>query len=113
MSGFTIAWLTIGGSAICGAAVLYMLLRRLDKPLLRALVITLTLTFFLVPAPVPNFETQLAPAFVVLIFEAFFQIDGSPQVSLRILALSLAAAATVTLLGHYLWSRRAPAPDAD
>lgn len=111
MNAYGIAWLVIGGSALAGAAVLYLLLRKLKRPLLRAMIISLTLTFFLIPAPVPNYEAQLAPAFVVLIFETFFQIDGAPAVSMRILGLGLGAAALLTWLAHYLLARgRAVSP---
>ncbi len=111
MSAYAIAWLVISGSALFGAVVLYLLLRKWQRPLLRALIISLTLTFFLLPAPVPNHEAQLAPAFVVLVFETFFQIDGAPTVSMRILALGLCAAALLTWLVHYLLKRgRAMAP---
>ena len=33
--------------------------------------------FFFTPAPLPAHDEQLAPAFVVVIFENFFQTQGS------------------------------------
>lgn len=111
MNGTEIAWLVIGASGCLGAAVLYYLLRGLKRQGLRLLLVALTLTLFLVPAPVPAHPEQLAPAFVVAIFEAFFQIDGAPEVSLRILVIALTLVTLLTLVGRYFFSRyykRAP-----
>ena len=41
------------------------------------------ITIFPLPAPVPNFSETQAPAFVVMIFEAFFQRAGAPEESMR------------------------------
>ncbi len=105
LSAYAIAWLVIAVSAVAGGALLAHVLRPLGKPLLRALLVSMAITFFAVPAPVPGFAEQLAPAFVVCIFEFFFQIDGSPQVSLRILGVALSLAGLLTCLGWFLLSR--------
>ena len=109
MGGYTIAWVVIALSAVCGAAVLYWLLRDHSNPLFRNIIIAVALAFFVVPAQVPGYPAQLAPAFVVCIFEAFFQIDGSPAASLRVLLLSMAVAALLALATHYLLRRRGAA----
>ena len=45
--------------------------------------------FFVTPAPLPAHEGQLAPAFVVVIFENFFQTQGKPEEAFWILTISI------------------------
>ena len=45
--------------------------------------------FFVTPAPLPAHDEQLAPAFVVVIFENFFQTQGRPEDAFRILTVSI------------------------
>ena len=47
--------------------------------------------FFVTPAPLPAHDEQLAPAFVVVIFEFFFQTQGSPEEAVWILIISISA----------------------
>jgi len=108
MSAYTLAWSVIVLAAAGGAVVLYGLLRHFSNSLIRKVIVAMAVAFFVVPAPVPEYSGQLAPAFVVCIFEAFFQIDGSPAASLRILLISIAAAAGLAIAAHYLLRRRVP-----
>ena len=45
--------------------------------------------FFITPAPLPAHNEQFAPAFVVLIFENFFQTQGNPEEAFWILTISI------------------------
>ena len=45
--------------------------------------------FFVTPAPLPAHDGQLAPAFVVVIFENFFQTQGKPEEAFWILTISI------------------------
>ncbi len=108
MGAYTIAWMIVAAAAASGAGVLYYLLRNYANSLIRNLIVALSLAFFVVPAPLPNYPEQLAPAFVVCIFEAFFQIDGSPAVSLRILGISMLLAAVLVIAAHFALQRFAP-----
>ena len=45
--------------------------------------------FFVTPAPLPAHDEQLAPAFVVVIFEKFFQTQGRPEEAFWILTISV------------------------
>ena len=45
--------------------------------------------FFVTPAPLPAHDEQLAPAFVVVIFENFFQTQGRPEEAFWILTISV------------------------
>ena len=101
MDGYLIAWLVVAGGAVGVAVALFALLRR-SHVLVRRLLIAAALAIMLLPAPVPGYAEQLAPAFVVCVFEAFFQIDGSPGQSLRVLLIGVAAVLLLTALGHYL-----------
>lgn len=106
MSAHSIAWWVIIVAALVGAGTFYYLLRNVGKPLLRLLAVTLTTAFFIVPAPVPGYAEQLAPAFVVCVFELFFQTEGQPEVSLRILLTALGLTGLLTWVGHrYLTSK--------
>ena len=106
MSAFAIAWIIIVACALAVAAILFRLLRNIDKPLIRTLLIAVLVTFFIAPAPVPGYPEQWAPAFMVCIFEAFFQIDGAPQVSLRILLLAIGVVGLLVWMASVLLSRR-------
>ena len=43
--------------------------------------------FFITPAPLPAHNEQFAPAFVVVIFEKFFQTQGNPEEAFWILTI--------------------------
>ena len=105
MGAYSIAWIIIIVCALGGAGVLYWLLRGFSKPLIRNLIIALAVVFFVVPAPLPGYPEQLAPAFVVGIFEAFFQIDGAPMVSIRIMLVSMTLAAGLVAASHFVLAR--------
>ena len=105
MNAYAIAWIIIVLSLLAGAGTLFYLLKNVQQTLLRVMPISLTVAFFLTPAPVPGHTEQLAPAFVVCIFETFFQIEGEPQVSLRILLLALAVVGFLTWLANMLKSK--------
>ncbi len=106
MSAETIAWMIIFGAAAVGATALYFLFRSIDNLLIKKIIIGLSLAFFLTPAPIPQHPEGWAPAFVVCIFEAFFQIDGSPGVSLRLLLLGCAVISAVVIGAHFFSARR-------
>ncbi len=112
MDGYLIAWLVVALGAVGIGVGLFLLLRRTNA-LARRLLIAAALAAMLLPAPVPGHAEQLAPAFVVCIFEAFFQIDGAPGQSLRVLLIGLAAVLLLTVLGHYLILRYYARSDSD
>jgi len=99
------AWVLILCLAMLGGCVLYYLLRGIEKRYVRVVIAALTVTFFAVPAPVPGYESQISPAFIVLIFETFFQIDGKPEASLRILGLSMLLVIILVGFGHWIFQR--------
>lgn len=100
MNGYALAWIVIAFAAAGGAGALHFVLRG-ARPLLRHALIVFALGFFLLPAPVPNYDGNMAPAFVVAIFELFFQADGRPGIALRILGLGLTAMVGMVCAAHY------------
>lgn len=107
MENYTTAWVVIVVAGLIGAFGLLRLLKNLRWQFFRWLASLMALTFFVTPAPVPNFEDAIAPAFLVLIFEAFFQINGEPAVSLRILGLALFTVLILTTAGYFVARQKA------
>ena len=61
----------------------------------------------LVPAPVPGYSANLAPAFVVAIFESLFVAEGRPRAALVILTVAFVGTALATIfLGRALAGRK-------
>lgn len=109
MSGQSIAWTIIGFATLLGAVAMWVTFSRHQiGGLLRTSIVTLLIALFLVPAPVPNYETELAPAFIVLIFETFFQIEGQPQGSIRNLLIGFVMALGLSFFAHFMLRRFAP-----
>ena len=108
--GYTYAWVVVLVSGFIGAFGLWKLCSRSRFGLLKWLASMVALAFFLTPVAVPNYPEQIAPAFVVAVFEILFQTNGEPQGSLRILGLSLATVSLATIVIYYL-TQRSKAPD--
>ena len=95
------AWLVIAMAGLLGSAGLFYLTRGIGNASLRWIFRVTPLLLMVAPAPVPNYDGQLAPAFVVLIFESLFQSEGEPVISaLILLAAMLIAVAVGLLLGR-------------
>ena len=97
----TAAWILIAGGGLVGGFCFYYAVvlcfrtssdKRRSKVKRFGLYLAAALTcFFVTPAPVPTHDGQLAPAFVVVIFENFFQTEGAPEVAVWILIISISA----------------------
>lgn len=94
-ANYSTAWLVIGVAAVLGALCLNHLLAKLGgkhnvyvRCLRWAFVVTV-LAAFTLPAPVPNAEAVFAPAFIVIIFEAAFQAQGTPEEAVRLMISTL------------------------
>ena len=59
------------------------------------------LSLLLVPAPIPGYPGDLAPAFLVALFESLFQADGKPLVALRLLGIG--SIVGVVLASAIIW----------
>ena len=95
----TAAWILIAAGGLLGGLCLYFSVvlcfrnssdKRRSKVKRFGLYLAAALTcFFVTPAPLPAHDEQLAPAFVVVIFENFFQTQGKPEEAFWILAISI------------------------
>ncbi len=99
------AWVVAGVSALLGTLALARAWRGLRLPWLRLWLSWLIPVLLLLPAPIPGYEGNFAPAFVVFIFEWLFQRSGSPQAAGRIL-LAGTGLVTAGVLGWYLLRHR-------
>ena len=99
------AWILIAAGGLVGGLCFYysVLLcfrnssdKRRSKAKRFGLYLAAALTcFFITPAPLPAHNEQFAPAFVVVIFENFFQTQGNPEEAFWILTISIS---TLSLL---------------
>lgn len=103
MAGEFVAWGVALASAAAAAAILWALTKRLGWGFRRVWLLCTSLALMLTPAPVPGFDGHLAPAFIVLLFEALFQHQGNPGPSFKLLLASCLAAAA--LAGLWAWLR--------
>lgn len=105
-SSYQISWLVLFLGSLVVSYITYQWLRRrlsVFSSLCCGLVVAL---FFLVPAPVPGYSGYYAPAYIVLIFESLFQIEGSPAYSGQILTLSLVGLMVIFFAGRYLFRNK-------
>ena len=93
------AWILIAAGGLVGGFCSYYSVvlcfrnssdRRRSKVKRFGLYLAAALTcFFVTPAPLPAYDERLAPAFVVVIFENFFQTQGKPEEAFWILTISI------------------------
>ena len=106
MTDYSLAWTIISVAALGGAISTWFLLRSLSSLALKAGLIAALLGLFLAPTQVPQAPEVLAPAFVVVVFEAFFQIDGTPMPALMSLMATTIAAVVIALVAVFIWQRK-------
>ena len=92
MSGYPLAWLIILVMAATGTVAMFFLTRPMRPGLFRTLLRVSPGILLVIPAPVPGYGGQLAPAFVVLVFEGLFQRDGNVFGAFAALAVGVALA---------------------
>lgn len=102
---YTWAWIVAAAGTLIAVLALGQAWRGLPLRGLRRWLTWLIPVWLLVPAPVPGYEGQLAPAFVVFIFEWLFQPEGAPATAGRILLLSTCVV-TAFFLVFWLFRRR-------
>lgn len=97
MSPYEIAWLVAGAAGLLGTLTMVFWTRHMIHGWLRRCLCVLPVLLLLVPAGIPDFPGNYAPAFVVAVFEALFQVDGQPLAALRILVLTLVVGLVVVV----------------
>ena len=74
---YALAWLVIGVAGLMGTLGLFFLTRSVAHAGLRWVLRLLPLCLMVAPAPVPDYEGHIAPAFIVFTFESLFQAQGT------------------------------------
>ena len=111
---YGMAWVVIVFAGLLGSVFLFYLTRGMRTPSLKWIVRVLPALLMMVPAPIPNFPGELAPAFVVLIFESLFQASGEPGTSgLILLATALIGLALGLLIARLIGSKAMPTANAE
>jgi hypothetical protein len=111
---YEMAWVVIAAAGLLGSGFLFYLTHGMRTGSLKWIVRVLPALLMMVPAPVPNYPGELAPAFVVLIFESLFQTSGEPGTSgLILLATGLFGLALGLLIARLTGSKAAPAANAE
>ena len=102
MNPYTTAWLVAGIAGLLGTVAMLVLTRNLSSAWLRRVLSWLPALLLLLPAEVPGFPGNYAPAFVVLIFEGLFQVDGKPMAAARTLVVAgLVGLVMITAAGRF------------
>jgi len=105
---YTYAWLVVSGAGLLGCIGWFILTRGIANTRLRMILRVLPPVLMLVPAPVPNYDGQLAPAFIVVLFESIFQAKGEPMIAAGIL---LTAGIVAVIMGFLLGRPKATSAD--
>ena len=106
MTPYLIGWVVLVGASFLLSLVAFNWLRLLIGFFSSFLMSTLLFVLFTVPVPIPNYEEYFAPAYVVFIFETFFQIKGSSKMSAQVLILALVSAFFLMMAGRYLSDKK-------
>ena len=106
MTTYWIGWVVLVGASFAVSLVVFYWLRLLLGFFSSFLMSMLLFVLLTVPAPIPNYEGYFAPAYVVFIFETFFQIKGSSKMSAQVLILALVSAFILMMTGRYLSNRK-------
>lgn len=101
MTPYQLAWLVVVAAGIGGTALLFVATRRLRHPWLRSLIRYAPAVALMTPAPVPAYPDQIAPAFIVVMFEGLFQSEGAPRQALVILLAALVVLTLIVSLVHW------------
>ncbi len=111
MTGPTIGWVVVVLAAIGLVVSIYGFFRKSRLKVVLFFCLIVLLSMLLVPAPVPGYPGDLAPAFLVALFELLFQADGKTLVAVRLLGIGfivgvVLASAMVWIAGRWLgrWS---------
>ncbi len=103
---YVIAWIVVLLAGLGGLIGVYVLTRSIPSLFPRTLVRSLITVWMLIPAPVPHYDGQYAPAFIVVMFEWLLQSNGDPSVAVRILIAATLVVVGLVSLAHGLKNYR-------
>ncbi len=112
MSGFDgiEAWLVYGLASLVAFVAWCALCSRIGSVTVRDVLRVLAFAAMVTPAPVPGYPGQLAPAWLVVLFETFLQREGDPLPAATLLVISIVALLAVVAGWRYFRSGAAPLP---
>ena len=101
MTPYLIGWSILIGASFLLSLVAFFWSRSVLGFFSGFLLSTMVFVFLTIPAPIPNYQGYFAPAYVVFIFETFFQTKGSSTLSGQVLILALLTAFLLMMAGRY------------
>ncbi|MEM1436792.1 MAG: hypothetical protein AAGG11_22280 [Pseudomonadota bacterium] len=102
VDSYGMAWIVVFSAGLATLGCWFLLTRPVPWPWLRTSLRCVVAAWLLLPAPVPGYDGQYAPAFIVALFEFAFQKDGAPQEALQILGIGTAVVLALLLLAFLL-----------
>ena len=101
MTPYLIGWSILIGASFLLSLVIFFWSRSVLGFFSGFLLSTVVFVLLTIPAPIPNYQGYFAPAYVVFIFETFFQTKGSSTLSGQVLILALVTAFLLMMAGRY------------
>jgi len=101
VTGFTLGWVVVVVAALGLVFSIYGFFRKSRFSAVLCFCLVVLLALLLVPAPIPGYPGELAPAFLVALFETFVQPDGKPMGALRLLGIGLIVG--IVLASAIIW----------
>ena len=101
MTPYLVGWSILIGSSFLLSLVVFFWSRLVFGFFSGFLLSTLVFVFLTIPAPIPNYQGYFAPAYVVFIFETFFQTKGSSTISGQVLIVALVSVFLLMMAGRY------------
>lgn len=106
MADYEMAWLIVAGAGLLALGFWFLITRGIKNNLLRSWLRCVAAVLMLVPAPVPGYPGEFAPAYIVALFEAVFQDAGQPQLAFIILGGGVLAVTVLLVVWTLLRPRR-------
>ena len=101
MTPYFIGWSILTGASFLLSLVAFFWSRSVLGFFSSFLLSAMLFVFLIIPAPIPNYQGYFAPAYVVFVFETFFQTKGSSAISGQVLSLALGTVFILMVAGRY------------
>ncbi|MFK7913605.1 MAG: hypothetical protein AB8B93_06795 [Pseudomonadales bacterium] len=112
MADHDMAWIVVAGAGLLALGFWFLITRGIANSLLRSWLRCVAAILMLLPAPVPGYHGQFAPAYIVALFEAVFQDAGQPEQAFIILGGGVLAVSVLLLVWGLVRPRRAATASA-
>ena len=101
MTPYLIGWSILIGASFLLSLVVFFWSRSVLGFFSSFLLSVMLFVFLIIPALIPNYQGYFAPAYVVFVFETFFQTKGSSTISGQVLILALGIVFILMVAGRY------------